>query len=141
MIRFTVLTLTLGMLAAGCNNEQSQNPAAAQHTYGTPVDATEAIPAPVVAVEDSFYVGRSVTVDGRIVTVEANGCKMHLATDAVPLIVTAPRTGADDCAWQVPTDAQGFAVAAGTLRIADDTLRLTANGVRGTPVRISSPDS
>jgi hypothetical protein len=70
-----------------------------------------------------------------------------LATRAAPLVVTAPRpaggaarTDAGNCAWQVPNNAQGFAVAAGTLRTVGDTLRLPANGVRVTPVRVSNLD-
>jgi hypothetical protein len=131
--------LLLGVVLGACGGTSDADQA--DTAYGTPVDATEAIPASAVAAEDSLYVGHRVTIDGRIIAVRKSGCQVHLSTDAVPLVVTAPRTDADDCAWKVPRDAHGFAVAAGTLRVADDTLRLFANGVRRTPVRLSSPDS
>jgi len=142
-----ILGLALALGGTGCGNGTSPNPAAADTTYGAAVDDTDAIPAPAVAAEDSLYLRRGVTIDGRITAVQASGCEVHLSTDAIPIVVMAPRpeevphTDPGDCAWQVPTDAQGFAVAAGTLRTAEDTLRLTANGVRVTPVRISSPDT
>jgi len=41
----------------------------------------------------------------------------------------------------VPAALDGIAVASGTLRVAGDTLRLTANGVQVTPVQIAEPDS
>ena len=138
MIRLLPLLL-LGVVLGACSG--ASDPDQAEITYGTPVNVTEAIPAPAVAVEDSLYAGRRVTVDGHITAVRAGGCAVHLSTDDVPLVVTARRTDANDCAWQMPQDAQGFAVAAGTLRVTADTLRLTANGVRVTPVRLSSPDS
>jgi len=131
--------LLLGLVLGACGGASDADQA--ETTYGTPVDATDAMPAPAVAAEDSVYVGHRVTIDGRITAVRASGCTMQVATDAAPLVVTARRTDAGDCAWQVPRDAQGFAVASGTLRVADDTLRLTANGVRVTPVRLSNPDS
>jgi len=145
------LVLLLGLLLGACGTGASDADQA-ETSYGTPVDATEALPAPVVAAEESLYVGHRVTIDGRITAVQASGCKVQLATDAAPLVMAAPRpkegsslraaprTDTGDCAWQVPNDTQGFAVAAGTLRVTGDTLRLTANGVRVTPVRISSPD-
>lgn len=134
------LALLVGLLLGACGSGASDSNRA-DTTYGAPIDATDAMPAPAVAAEDSLYRGHRVTIDGRITAVRASGCDMQLATDATPLVVAAPRTDAGDCAWQVPSDAQGFAVAAGTLRTAEDTLRLTANGVRVTPVRISSPDT
>lgn len=130
----------LGFLLVGCG-EGVPNPTKAETTYGRPVEAIDALPAPAVAAEENRYVGHRVTVDGRITAVRANGCAMHLATDAVPLVVTAVRTAKENCAWTVPTEAQGFAVAAGTLHVGEDTLRLAANGVRVTPVRLSEPDS
>jgi hypothetical protein len=146
------LVLFLGLLLGGCGSG-SPDPTEAETTYGARVDATEAFPAPVVAAEDSLYIGHRVAIDGRITAVRANGCAIQVATDAAPLVVVAPRpkrgssrraarrTEAGECAWQVPGDAQGFAVAAGTLRVAGDTLRLSASGVRMTSVRLSSPDS
>jgi hypothetical protein len=143
--------LLLGLVPAACGGTSDADQA--ETTYGTPVDATEALPAPAVAAEDSLYVGHTVTIDGRITAVRASGCALHLSTDAAPLVVAAPRpkersslraaarTDADGCGWAVPRDATGFAVASGTLRVADDTLRLVANGVRVTPVRLSDPDS
>ena len=135
-----VLTLLVGLLLGACGSGASDSNRA-DTTYGAPIDATDAMPAPAVAAEDSLYRGHRVTIDGRITAVRASGCDMQLATDATPLVVAASRSEAGDCAWQVPSEAQGFAVAAGTLRTAGDTLRLTANGVRVTPVRISSPDT
>jgi len=158
------LVLLVSLLLAACGSGTSDSNRAGT-TYGAPIDATNAMPIPAVAVEDSLYRGHKVTIDGRITAVRAGGCEMELATEAAPFIVTAPRpkgaprakrgsarrggsgsqaaprTDAGGCAWRVPSDAQGFAVAAGTLRTAGDTLRLTANGVRVTPVRISSPDT
>jgi hypothetical protein len=141
-----LLILAVSLAVAGCGDDARVNPATADTTYGAAVDATDAtlvraLAAPAVAAEDSLYLGRRVTVDGRITAIRASGCEVHLNTDETPLVVTSPRTDVEDCAWQVPEDTQGFAVAAGTLRTAVDTLRLTANGVRVTPVRISSPDS
>lgn len=135
-----VLALLVGLLLGACGSGASDSNRA-DTTYGAPIDATDAMPAPAVAAEDSLYRGHRVTIDGRITAVRASGCDMQLATDATPLVVAASRSEAGDCAWQVPSDAQGFAVAAGTLRTAGGTLRLTANGVRVTPVRVSSPDS
>ena len=134
------LALLVSLLLGACGSGASDSNRA-DTTYGAPIDATDAMPAPAVAAEDSLYRGHRVTIDGRITAVRASGCDMQLATDATPLVVAASRSEAGDCAWQVPSDAQGFAVAAGTLRTAGGTLRLTANGVRVTPVRVSSPDS
>jgi hypothetical protein len=131
--------LLLGVVLGACGG--TSDPDQAEITYGTLVDATEALPAPAVAGEDSLYVGHRVTVDGRITAVRKNGCEVHLSTDAAPLVVKTVRADAGDCAWQVPQDALGFAVASGTLRVADDTLRLSADGVRVTPIRFSNPDS
>ncbi len=134
------LALLLGLLLGACGSGGS-DANEADATYGASIDATTAVPAPAVAAEDSLYVGHALTVDGRITRVGPNGCEVRLDTDATPLVVTTARTDAGNCAWQVPEDAQGVAVAAGTLRVAGDTLRLTANGVRVTPIRLSSPDS
>jgi hypothetical protein len=132
--------LLMSLLLGGCGGEGS-SPTKAGTTYGTPVDVTNAVPAPAVAAEESLYVDRALAIDGRIKAVRADGCTMVLATGAAPLVVTAARTDAGNCAWQVPNGVQSFAVATGTLRVAADTLRLPANGVRVTPVRIFSPDS
>jgi hypothetical protein len=139
--------LLIGLLLGGCSGDVPDS-SKAETTYGAPVDATTAVPAPAVAAEERLYVDRALAIDGRIKAVRADGCTMVLATVAAPLVVTAPRpsggaarTDDGSCVWQVPNDAQGFAVAAGTLRAAGDTLRLPANGVRVTPVRLSSPDS
>jgi len=142
VLRVPVLHLILaGLLVGGCGEGTSENPAAAQQTYGAAVNVTDAIPVPAVVAEANRYLGQHATVDGRITAIRKSGCAVHLTTDATPLVVTALSTDAGDCAWQVPRDAQGFAVAAGTLRVAADTLRLTANGVRVTPVQFSSSDS
>ena len=134
------LALLVGLLLGACGSGASDSNRA-DTTYGAPIDATDAMPVPAVAAEDSLYRGQRVTIDGRIAAIRASGCAVRLATDAAPLVVTAHRTDGGDCAWQGPGDAQGFVVAAGTLRVAADTLRLTANGVRVTPVRILEPDS
>ena len=134
------LALLVGLLLGACGSGASDSNRA-DTTYGAAVDATEAVPAPAVAAEDSLYLGHRVTIDSRITAIRAGGCEVQLAIDAAPLVVAAPRTDAGDCAWQVPNSAPGVAVATGTLRTAEDTLRLTANGVRVTPVRISSPDT
>ena len=135
-----VLALLVGLLLGACGSGASDSNRA-DTTYGAPIDATDAMPAPAVAAEDSLYLGHRVTIDGRITAIRAGGCEVQLAIDATPLVVAAPRTDAGNCAWQVPNSAPGVAVAAGTLRTAGDTLRLTANGVRVTPVRVSSPDT
>ncbi|WP_118830131.1 hypothetical protein [Salinibacter ruber] len=137
MLRCAAVLLGGALLAACGTGETKTNATGAEETRSTPVDATAALPASAVAAEAGVYEGRPVTVDGRIAAVGAAGCEVTLTTGSRPLVVAAPRTEADGCAWTVPGAAQGFAVAAGTLRIADDTLRLTANGVRITPVRIS----
>jgi hypothetical protein len=130
--------LLASLLLSGCGGDAPQNPAEADHTYGAAVDPTDAIPVPVVAAEAARHGGQRVTVDGRIAGVARDGCTLHLATDTgPPLRVDAARTGTDTCAWQVPAGTDGFAVAAGTLRTAADTLRLTANGVQVTPLRSS----
>jgi hypothetical protein len=125
------------LLLGGCGGEPPPNPAAADTTYGAAVAATGALPAPAVAAEAPRYVGRRVTVDGRIAGVLPDGCGLRLdAGDGPPLRVDAPRPGGA-CTWQVPTALDGIAAAAGTLRAAGDTLRLTANGVQVTPFRPS----
>jgi len=57
------------------------------------------------------------------------------------LFVRAARTEDGSCVWRVTPETDGFAVAVGTLRTVRDTLRLIANGVRVTPVRLENPDS
>jgi len=131
-----------GLLLVGCGDGPPPDPSAADTTYGAAVDATDAIPAPAVAAEPNRYVGRRVTVDGRIETVTQNGCTVSLATDGgPPLRVDAARDSAGTCAWQLPSGLDGIAVAAGPLRTESDTLRLSANGVQVTPVRITESDS
>ncbi|WP_103027476.1 hypothetical protein [Salinibacter altiplanensis] len=130
----------VGLLAGGCT-EPSGDPSQAQKSYGRPVDATDAIPAPAVAAEATLYTGPPVTVDGRVASVMPDGCTLYLMTgDGPPLRVDTTRPDEGTCAWQVPPETDGFAVAAGTLRATGDTLRLSANGVRVTPVRTSHPD-
>lgn len=139
MVR-SVIVLALGLVLGACGAD-APDPDAAETAYGAPVDATSAIPVPAVVAEPDRYVGGRVTVDGRIVSVMSGGCTLHLDTDdGPPLRVEAGRPQAGECAWRVPRESDGFAVAAGTLRAARDTLRLIANGVRVTPVRLS-PDS
>lgn len=139
MVR-SVIVLALGLVLGACGAD-APNPSAAEAAYGTPVDATSAIPVPVVVAEPDRYGGGRVTVDGRIVSVTSGGCTLHLDADDGPLLrVEAARPQAGECTWRVPSETDGFAVAAGTLRVARDTLRLVANGVRVTPVRLS-PDS
>lgn len=142
LVRIPVLCCALlGVLVAGCVGS-SGDPAAAQTTYGASVDATEAVPAPAVAAEESLYVDRVLSIDGRLTAVKENGCGLQLDTgDDSPLFVTSARTTDGSCTWQVPDTTDGFAVATGTLRVERDTLRLSANGVQVTPVRLSEPDS
>jgi hypothetical protein len=133
--------LLIGLLLGGCSGDVPSS-SKAETTYGVSVDATNAYPAPAVAAEVSPYAGQSVTVEGRVMAVTENGCGYRLDTgDNPPLLVRAVRGDDESCAWQVPPETNGFAAAAGTLRTAGDTLRLTANGVRVTPVRILTPDS
>ncbi len=137
-----LLFAAVGMLLSGCGPEAPKNPTEAQQTYGATVDAADALPVPAVVAEAKRYVGRRVSVDGRIGRVTRNGCTLYLETeDGPPLLVNAPRAEASACAWQVPDTTDGFAVAAGTLRVERDTLRLSANGVQVTPVQVSEPDS
>ncbi|MFB6098836.1 MAG: hypothetical protein ABEK84_06970 [Salinibacter sp.] len=139
MARFVgglLLTVVLGACGGSFDADRAET------TYGRPVDATKAIPAPAVAAEESLYVGKPVAVDGRITSVGSDGCVLRLdAGDEPPLLVRSSHPDDGACAWRVPTETDGFAVAAGTLRTANDTLRLIANGVRVTPVRLSTPDS
>lgn len=132
--------ILVGFLLGGCG-EGAPNPTKVETTYGHPIEATDAVPAPAVAGEDSLYVGQRVTVDGRVGAIRANGCVIHLAAAAAPIVVTAARITEGNCTWKVPTEAQGVAIVAGTLRVVNDTLRLAANGVRVTPVRLSETDS
>jgi len=134
--------LVAGLLLGGCEDAPPPNPAAADTTYGAAVDATDALPAPAVAAERDRYVGRRVTVDGRIESITQTGCTVYLHTDqGPPLRVEAPRDRAPPCRWQLPPGLDGVAAATGTLRVERDTLRLPANGVQVTPVQISTSDS
>lgn len=136
LLRLSLL-LAAGTVLGACGENASRAPTAADTTYGAAVEVAEALPTPAVAAEAARYVGRRVTVDGRIVDVPPDGCGLRLdAGDGPPLRVDAPRPG-DTCAWRVPTALDGIAVAAGTLRAAGDTLRLSANGVAVTPLRPS----
>jgi PBP1b-binding outer membrane lipoprotein LpoB len=135
------LVLLIGLLLGGCG-DGVPDPTKAETTYGVSVDATDAHPAPAVAAEARLYADHFVTVEGRVTAVTENGCHYRIDTGShSPLLVRAARTDDGSCAWQLPPETNGVAVAAGTLRAAGDTLRLTANGVRVTPVRLSSPDS
>lgn len=137
-----LLFATVGILLSGCGPEAPTNPTEAQQTYGATVDAANALPVPAVIAETDRYVGRRVSVDGRIGRVTRNGCTLSLeAGDGPPLLVNAPRAEASACRWQVPDTTDGFAVATGTLRVERDTLRLSANGVQVTPVHVAEPDS
>ena len=135
------LILSIAMFVGGCGDAPSRAPAAADTTYGAAVPVADALPAPAVAAEADRYVGRRLAIDGRVAAVTADGCALHLRTGGgPPLRVEASRPGGT-CAWRVPAALDGIAVAAGTLRVAGDTLRLTANGVQVTPVQIAEPDS
>ncbi|WP_263784703.1 hypothetical protein [Salinibacter grassmerensis] len=139
MLRCAAILLG-GVLLGACSTGET-DVTGAEETWGTSVDATEAVLASAVAAEASAYEGRPVAVEGRIAAVGTAGCEVTLAAGSRPLVVAAPATEASGCAWTVPGDAQGFAVATGTLRTTDDTLRLTADGVRVTPIRPTSPAS
>lgn len=126
-----------GLVLGGCSDAPPPNPAAADTTYGAAVAVADALPAPAVAAERARYVGRRVTVDGRVVGVLADGCALRLdAGEGPPLRVDAARPNGA-CAWRVPPALDGIAATTGTLRAAGDTLRLTANGVQVTPFRPS----
>jgi len=134
--------LVAGLLLGGCGDAPPPNPAAADTTYGAAVDATDALPAPAVAAERDRYVGRRVTVDGRIGAVAQDGCTVYLRTDdGPPLRVDAARDSTGTCAWQLPAGLEDIAAATGTLRVERDTLRLPANGVQVTPLRLAGAKS
>ena len=131
----------LGLLFSACGNE-AVSPTQAQQTFGTSVTVTDAIPASAVAAEPNRYLGRRVTVDGRIAARGDNGCTVNLDTEnGPPLRIEAIRSENDTCTWQVPAELDGIAAATGTLRAENDTLRLSANGVQVTPVQVAEPDS
>jgi hypothetical protein len=141
-LRKAVLVLATSVAVVGCGGNAPSNPSGADTTYGAPVDAIDALPIPAIVAEADQYVGRRVSVDGRIVRVTRDGCALALeAGDGPPLLVRAARSGASGCAWQVPDTTAGFAVATGTLHIERDTLHLSANGVQVTPVHVAEPDS
>lgn len=130
-----LLLLAVPPLIVACGSDAPENPIEAQQTYGAPVDATDAIPVPAAAAEQDRYLGRRVTIDGRIIRIRSDGCALTLDTgDNAPLRVEASRIPDDGCAWQIPAETRGFAVAVGSLRVERDTLHLTANGVQVTPV-------
>jgi hypothetical protein len=132
-----LLLFVASLLLSGCGDAPSSSPAAARQTYGAAVDATDAVPVSAVAAELDRYVGRRVTVDGRIEKVGQNGCTLHLAIDDEPsLRVEAGRLDDGSCAWRVSPDVGGFAVASGPLRTVRDTLRLSARGVQVTPLQV-----
>lgn len=132
--------LALAILCTACGDEEGRTPATAQQSYGSVVAGAEATPGPAVAAEAARYAGHRVTVDGRITRVGADGCRLALDTkSAAVLRVEAPRSG-EGCAWAVPTGTDGMAVATGTLRVENDSLRLSANGVQVTPVRVETTD-
>jgi len=132
----TLLSLILATLfLAGCGGNAPPNPTDAQHTYGASVDPADALPGTAVFAERDRYAGRRVTVEGRIAGVEQGGCAIRLATDnGSSLRFEATREEDGSCAWSVPTDLKGFAVARGTLR-ADSALHLPVDGVQVTPFR------
>lgn len=131
-----LLIVAVALLTGGCGGDAPSNPAGADTTYGAPVDATDALPAPVLAAEPDQYIGRRVTADGRILTVQNTGCTLHVDTEAgTPLRIDAPQSE-NSCTWHVPSTTKGFAIATGTLRRVEDTLRMTAPGVRVTPTHL-----
>jgi hypothetical protein len=141
MLRCAAVLLGGALLAACGTGETETNATGAEETRGTPVDATAALPASAVAAEAGVYEGRPVTVDGRIAEVGTDGCHFRLDPGGNPsLFVRAACTEDGSCVWRVPPETDGFAVAVGTLRTVRDTLRLIANGVRVTPVRLENPD-
>ncbi len=132
-----VLFIVLGgILSVGCEDDAPSNPATAQQTHGAAVDPTDALPVPAVTAERDRYLGRRVTLDGRIAGVKQNGCTLLLASDdGPPPRIEAARSDDGTCAWHVDPNVEGFAIASGTLRAVDDTLRLAASGVQVTPLR------
>jgi len=129
------------LLLGGCGGEPPPNPAAADTTYGAAVAAADALPASAVAAEPDRYLGRRVSVDGRITKVWEAGCAFTLDTGVdTSLVVEAARGNDGECEWVLPPNTDGIAATTGPLRVAGDTLRLSANGVQVTPVRISKSD-
>lgn len=135
------LVLALALAAGGCGTPPAPN--AAEATYGTPPEADDALPLPAVRAEADRYVGRAVTVEGRIAAVEQGGCILRLADgDGRAVRVAAPGTATADCGWTVPDTTRGLAVARGTLRQGGDAFLLRAPGVRVLPFdRSSGPDA
>lgn len=134
------LLVATALLLGACGSGAS-NPTKARQTYGTAVDATDAIPAVAVAAEAELYAEQPLTVDGRIASVRDDGCALQLKTEGQPLVVTAVQTEAEGCAWKVPVGKDGIAAAAGSLRADTDTLRVVASGVEIAPLRLSDSDS
>jgi len=129
--------IVVGLLLSGCGGS-SPNPTAAQQTYGAAVDAIDAIPVPAIVADRDRYLGTRVPLDGRIAGVRRDGCGLRLATnDGPPLHVNAARSGENACTWQVPSGTEGVVVATGTLRVGADRLRLTANGIHVTPLKVA----
>lgn len=126
--------LAVFLVAGGCTEDTPPNPMEAARGYGAPVSETDAVPVPALAAEPDRYAGRTVTADGRIARVTNSGCTLVLDGEGQPsLRIDAVRTD-NECTWKLPRDASGFAVAAGTLRRTEDTLRMSARGVELTPI-------
>ncbi len=135
----TLLGLVAVMvLCTACGEAATRSPAGAQRTYGAPVDASDARPGRAIAAEPDRYAGRRITVEGRITSVRDDGCRIALdGNRPSTLYIDAPRS-ASGCAWTVPAGTEGIAAATGTLRTAGDSLRLSANGMQVTPVRLKT---
>lgn len=138
LLKYPLLALLALVVLTACGGETARTPATAQQSYGASVAASEARPAPAIAAEPDRYVGRRVTVDGRITRIAEDGCQ--LALDTTPALYVDAARSAEGCAWTVPAGADGVAIATGTLRRIGDSLRLSANGVQVTPVRVETTD-
>lgn len=132
--------LTVFLVTGGCTEDTPPDPMEAERGYGAPVSETDAVPVPAIAAEPDRYVGHTVTADGRIVRVSNSGCTLVLDGEGQPsLRIDAVRTETE-CAWKLPRDARGFAVATGTLRRTEDTLHMSTRGVELTPMRLPDGD-
>lgn len=136
-----VLIIALAVGLSACQNEPSPSPVSAEQMYGDPVPVSDAIPVPALCAEPDRYRGRRLTVDGRIASVGTDGCSFRFETPGdTTVVVEAVRRDAGTCAWSIEPDADGVAATQGTLRIAGDTLRLSATGVQRTPLSAATPD-
>lgn len=131
----SLFVVGIGLLAVGCGNPP-HDPTQSEKSYGTPVDVSKAVPVAAVVAQRDFYEGRNVVVEGRIDSVAADGCGLHLSgAEESHVQVELERENEDTCQWKIPAETAGFVVAGGMLETVDDTLRLVPRGLRVTPLR------